>query len=63
MDAHQGILDEMWTHLQHHDAGAFMGDFPLLPGILLLLPDDFLLLPAVLFNLIGQDEAVHGQCG
>ena len=28
-----------------------------------MLPDDFLLPAAVLLNLIGQDEAVHGQCG
>ena len=73
----QGIIDEMRPHLQHHDTGAFMGDFFLLlgdflllvsnlfllPGNFLVLPDDFLLMTAVLLDLIGQDEAVHGQRG
>ena len=46
----------MRTHLQHHDAGALIGDFPLMPG-------DFPLLAKILLNLVGQDEAVHGQGG
>ena len=63
VDAHQCIVDEMRPHLQHHDAGALVGDFPLLPGNFLLLFDNFQLVEAVLFDLIGQYEAVHGQCG
>jgi hypothetical protein len=44
VDAHQGVVDEVRTHLQHHDAGTFMGDLPLLPSDLPLLPSDFPLL-------------------
>ena len=40
-----------------------IGDLPLLIGNLPLLIGDFLLLPTVLLDLIGQDEAVHGQRG
>ena len=53
----------MRTHLQHHDAGALIGDFPLMPGDFPLVPGDFPLLREVLLNLVGQDEAVHGQRG
>ncbi len=49
VDARHGVVDEVRPHLQHHDAGALMGDLPLLVH--------------VLFHLIGQDEAVHGQGG
>ena len=49
IDARHGVVDEVGPHLQHHDAGALLGDLPLLAKILL--------------DLIGQDETVHGQGG
>ena len=47
VDAHHGIVDEVGSHLQHHDAGALMGDFPLLAHILL--------------DLVEKDDAEHGK--
>ena len=35
IDARHGVVDEMRPHLQHHDAGALLGDLPLLSEILL----------------------------
>lgn len=70
VDGHKGIVDKVGAHLQHHNAGALMGNFLLLEGNFPLLERDFLvlegdfpLMAAVLFNLVGQDEAVHGQGG
>ena len=45
VDACHGIVDEVRPHLQHHDAGALMGDLSLLAQILL--------------DLIRQDDAEH----
>ena len=56
VNAHQGVIDEMRSHLQHHNAGSLVGDFQ-------LLPDDFLLLAAILLDLIGQNETIHSKCG
>ena len=39
----------MRPHLQHHDTGALIGDFQLVAP--------------VLFDLLGQGKAVHGQGG
>ena len=41
VDAHQGIIDEMRPHLQHHDIGALISDFPLLQGNFFLLFGNF----------------------
>ena len=62
VDAHQGIINKMRPHLQNHDAGALIGDFPLLLSDFPLLLGEFLLLAAILFNLVGQDESVHSKC-
>ena len=45
VDAHHRIIDEMRTHLQHHDAGT--------------LERDFLLLVQILFQLVKEDNAKH----
>ena len=52
----------MRAHPKYHDAVALVGDFALLSDNFLLLQQEFLLLAAILFKLVGQDEAVHGEC-
>ena len=66
----RAIIKEIRSHLEHHDIGALISDFPLLQGDFSLLfsnfpflQDDFLLAALILLDLIGQDEAVHGQSG
>ena len=54
IDARHGVVDEVRAHLQHHDAGALVGDFLLLGG-------DFSLVAQIPLSLIGQNETVHGQ--
>ena len=49
VDAHQGIIDEVRPHLQYHDTGSLIGDFQLVAP--------------VLFDLLGQGKAIHGQSG
>ena len=49
IDAHHGIEYKVRPHLQHHDAGALMGNFPLLSHIL--------------FNLVAQDNTKHRKHG
>ena len=56
VDARHGVVDKVRSHLQHHDAGALIGDLHLLPG-------DFPLAAQVLIDLIVQYESVHGQGG
>ena len=34
LDRTQGVVDEVGPHLQQHDAGVLVGDFPLLAHIL-----------------------------
>ena len=56
IDARHGVEDEMWTHLQDHDAGPLISDFTLLPG-------NFPLAAEILLDLVRQYECVHGQGG
>jgi len=49
INAHHSIVNEVRTHLKHHDAGPLVGDFPLLAHILV--------------NLVIYNNGKHGKCG
>ena len=49
VNAGHGVVDKVRPHLQDHDAGALIRNL--------------LLMPQVLFDLVGQDDAVHGESG
>ena len=58
-----GVINEVRPHLQHHNAGALIGNLRLLSGNLCLLSGVFLLPSDFLLYLIRHDKTIHGQSG